>query len=48
MIYLCNILINVTLELVRQLLELSGYHLLKVDENRGVMKRISKLSFEQL
>jgi dynein heavy chain len=36
---------QVTLELVRQLLEFGGYYLIKVDENRGVMKKISKLSF---
>ena len=36
---------QVTLELVRQLLEFSGYYLIKADENRGVMKKISKLSF---
>ena len=36
---------QVTLELVRQLLEFSGYYLIKSDENRGVMKKISKLSF---
>lgn len=31
---------QVTLELVRQLLEFSGYYLIKADENRGVMKNI--------
>ena len=36
---------QVTLELVRQLLEFGGYYLIKIDENRGVMKKISKLSF---
>ena len=36
---------QVTLELVRQLLEFSGYYLIKTDENRGVMKKISKISF---
>ena len=35
---------QVTLELVRQLLEFSGYYF-KAHENRGVMKKISKLSF---
>ena len=36
---------QVTLELVRQLLEFGGYYLIKSDENRGVMKKISKISF---
>ena len=36
---------QVTLELVRQLLEFNGYYLIKQDENRGEMKKISKLSF---
>ena len=36
---------QVTLELVRQLLEFSGYYLIKSDENRGVMKKISKFLY---
>ena len=34
-----------TIKLVRQLLEFNGYYLIKQDESRGEMKKISKLSF---